>query len=81
MTIKTKKYYDLSTLKLWRKYQERFKTIFIDLDGILFKHKEKRFTKKWFYDEYPINININKLKEILQDYEVKIYEWKRRTSI
>lgn len=46
-TEKATNYEDWGTLEAWLKYKSQFKTLFIDLDGVLVENSGKHFTPKW----------------------------------
>jgi hypothetical protein len=46
-TIKCNNYIDWGTKKDWDDYKSQYKTIFIDLDGVLVKNSSEHFNPKW----------------------------------
>jgi len=68
---KTSNFSDWGTIEDWEKYKENFKTIFIDIDGVLFKNASRYFFPKWGQSE-PLEKNIDLLKKILYKKKYQI---------
>jgi len=60
-SIKVMNYYDWGTREDWTKYCETFKTIFIDLDGVIVKNSSQFMKPKWGETEL-IQKNVDYLK-------------------
>ena len=50
--------FDISTHTKWKQYLSEFRTIFVTLDGILIKKKNRKLFNKWYDDETPIKPNV-----------------------
>jgi len=61
--ISTRCYLDWGTLEDWLEYTSQFKTIFIDLDGVITKNTGKLTTPNWHESEINED-NANKLREL-----------------
>ena len=56
-------YCDWGTLEEWRKYKSDFMTIFLDIDGVLFKNSSRFFSPRWGFSR-PLNKNIEFINKI-----------------
>ena len=64
-------YTDWGTAEQWHKYRAKFKTYFIDLDGVIFKSSAQFFTPRWENAE-PIQNNVEALKKMIEDSRIQI---------
>jgi len=55
---------DWGTLEVWRKEQEKHKTYFFDIDGVLLKNTGKYGEKNWYNYFEPIEENVSVLKKL-----------------
>lgn len=62
--IKCNEYIDWGTLKDWKNYKDKFKTIFVDLDGVVF-YNSSAYLKPYIGDTKEIEDNIKILKELV----------------
>ena len=63
---------DWGTLKDWNKYKRTYATLFVDIDGVLFKNTGRYSEKKW--GETPSIIrNANYLKKLGETGKIKIF--------
>lgn len=65
-------YFDWGTLKEWQKYQQKFRTFFFDIDGILFENAAQHFKPRWG-DKGPIKENAELIKSLSQDPYTQIF--------
>ena len=68
---KVNRYIDWGTIEEWNKYKSEYKTLFIDLDGVLVYNSSEYMVPKWGETE-AINENVNYLKQLHQTNKVKI---------
>jgi hypothetical protein len=72
-------YYDWGTIEDWDRYKRKYATLFIDIDGIIFKNTGKYTTPKW--SGSPMENNINYLKKLSMSNKIKIiFTTSRQTS-
>jgi hypothetical protein len=64
-------YIDWGTQNQWNNYFSTFKTLFIDIDGTLFKNSSQYFSPKWGTTK-PIEENINYIKSLYKTGRVQI---------
>jgi len=58
-TTEVSDYFDWGTIEDWQKYTSQFKTMFIDIDGVLVKNSSEFFQPEWGNsDGLPNNIDI-----------------------
>lgn len=69
--IEAKDYEDWGTLSEWREVQKKFRTYFVDVDGVLFKNRGKYGSKNWSNSAEIIEENILTIKK-LQDEGAQI---------
>jgi hypothetical protein len=65
-------YLDWGTLEDWRKYCSTFKTLFIDIDGVLFENASPYKKPLWGESE-PIAKNIQTLKKLYETGKYQIF--------
>jgi len=75
-----KKYIDWGTIGEWDKYKSQFKTLFVDLDGVLVYNSSKYFTPKWG-DSEPIIKTVDHLNKMYKTNKVKIIITTARSSL
>lgn len=78
-------YYDWGTIEDWEKYKKQFRTLFIDLDGVLFENGSEYFQPTWGESE-PLKKNINLINLLFENGKTQIIivtarkeEFKERT--
>jgi len=59
-------YEDWGTLEDWLSYKSTFKTIFVDIDGVIVKNSSEFFTPKWGESE-PLSKNVEFLRSLKRD--------------
>jgi len=69
---KIKSYTDWGTWAQWSKYRRKFKTYFVDIDGILFKNAAQFFYPRW-NDSEPIKENIKIIKKLSENKYVQLF--------
>lgn len=65
--IEAKDYEDWGTLKEWNEVQKKFRTYFVDVDGVLLRNRGKYGTKNWTNTVEPIEENINTIKNLQKE--------------
>lgn len=65
-------YTDWGTFDQWSKYTQKFKTYFIDLDGVLFKSAAQYFSPRWEGTE-PIKSNLEAIKKLSKNEHVQLF--------
>lgn len=69
---KVNSYFDFGTAEDWFKYRQKFKTYFIDIDGVVFKNAAQYFKPRW-EDSSPINENLKIIKKLCEDPYCQVY--------
>jgi hypothetical protein len=64
-------YEDWGTLTEWLRYKKTFGTLFLDIDGVLFKNTSEYFDPKWG-DGEPIQENIDAVKDLMKNGRVQL---------
>ena len=77
--IKTSMYEDWGTLKSWNKYKETFKTLFVDLDGVLV-YNSAPYSPPFWGDTLAIKKNVQYLRELHNTGRVQIIITTARTE-
>ena len=62
--IEIEKYEDWGDLDSWKIIQQKYKTIFCDIDGVLFKNTGEYGIKNWMNDNEAIEDNVKILNEL-----------------
>lgn len=70
-TIKCNNYIDWGTKEDWDNYKLEYKTIFIDLDGVLVKNSSEHFIPKWCETE-PIKENVELVRKLYNSGKAQI---------
>jgi len=74
-----KSYEDWGTLTDWQNYKKTFATIFLDIDGVLFKNSSEFFSPKW--GESPgISANIETIKKLVSSGRFQLVLTTARTK-
>lgn len=68
---KVKNYYDWGTLEEWNKYKSEFKTLFVDLDGVLVENSSEYSYPRWG-DSKAIQKNVEKIQSLYKTGKVQI---------
>lgn len=71
-------YEDWGTVRDWHAYKKTFGTLFLDIDGVLFKNSSAYFKPKWGESE-PIQSNIDALKRVINSGRVQVILTTART--
>ena len=69
--IKCNNYLDWGTIEEWEEYKDSYKTLFLDIDGVLFKNCGEYTVIKWG-DNEPIQENINHIIDLYNTGKVQI---------
>lgn len=69
---KVNSYFDFGTSEDWFKYRQKFRSYFLDIDGILFQNAAQHFKPRW-EDSSPIEENLNIIKKLSEDPYCQIY--------
>lgn len=64
-------YSDWGTLEDWEKYKKQFRTLFIDLDGVLVENGSEYFSPTWGESE-PLNSNIELINSLYSSGKTQI---------
>ena len=64
-------YHDWGTLDDWNNYKKNFRTLFIDIDGTLFRNASEYFSPKWGESD-PIIENIDHIKNLYHQGNTQI---------
>jgi hypothetical protein len=70
-TVDATSYKDWGTLKSWNAYKSRFATVFIDIDGVIFKNSSRFFHPRWGRSD-PIQENVDVLSDLCKDPRVEV---------
>jgi hypothetical protein len=65
--IEAKKYEDYGTFEDWLNIRKKYRTFFVDLDGVVFLNKGKYGKKNWNTKNQTIENNVNSLLELSKD--------------
>lgn len=71
MGIECSNYEDWGTLDSWHKYKSTFKTLFIDLDGVIFGNSSA-YIKPYIGDTEAIQANVNYIKSLVDSNRIEI---------
>ena len=63
-------YIDWGTIEEWNKYRSSYKTLFIDLDGVLVYNSGEYTNPKWG-ETKPIYENVNYLRQLYETKKAK----------
>lgn len=66
------RYIDWGTWEQWLKYIREFRTLFVDLDGVVFKSGAQFFKPSW-KETTPITSNVETLESLSQDDRIQIF--------
>lgn len=69
---KIEEYVDWGRFDQWSRYTQKFKTYFIDLDGVLFKSAAQYFSPRW-EDTEPIKNNLEAVKRLSENEHVQLF--------
>jgi len=69
--IKCNKYEDWGTLEQWKEYKNKFSTLFVDLDGVIFKQSSS-YLPPYIGTTRPLDKNVSYLKELIDTQKVEI---------
>jgi hypothetical protein len=64
-------YLDWGTAEAWQRFRGEFRTLFVDIDGVLFKNAARSFSPRWG-EAPPITANIEHLKALVQSGQTEI---------
>jgi trehalose-6-phosphatase len=70
-TVDATSYKDWGTLKSWNAYKSRFATVFIDIDGVIFKNSSRFFHPRWGRSD-PIQENVDVLSDLCKDPRIEV---------
>ena len=66
--IEAREYEDWGTLSDWNRVRNRMKTLFIDIDGVIFRNRGNYGSKTWWNSEdEPISKNVEILKKLQKE--------------
>ena len=66
------RYFDWGTLNEWHKYTKKFKTYFLDIDGVLFENASQYFKPRWG-ETQAIKENASVIKNLSEDPYTQIF--------
>lgn len=72
-------YEDWGTNKSWQRYKKTFATIFLDIDGVIFKNASQYFHPMWGEGE-PLQKNIDFIKRLKETQRVQLILTTSRSS-
>lgn len=64
-------YIDWGTKEMWEEYKRDFKTLFVDLDGVVFQNSAQFFKPRW-EDSKPIEKNVAVLRKMSENPKIEI---------
>jgi hypothetical protein len=62
--LEVKYCYDISTSSKLKQYMRKFQILFVSLDGVLVKKKNKHYYSRWYREEVTIHKNVRTLNEL-----------------
>ena len=65
------KYEDWGTIESWNRYKSQFATLFVDIDGVIFKNSSRFFQPRWGHSS-PINENASLISSLCKDPKTEV---------